>query len=343
MKKIVLGEAIVTNANNRKLLEIYFKDVENYKPLSKKEELKLFKRLKNNNDKSIIDIIVKHNLRFVISVAKKYQNITSNQLTLEDLICEGNVGLLKAIDNFDCNKDVKFISYAVWWIQQYITQFIMRNRKTIRVSHNVQDTIRKLKKLENELEQKYGRNIDENELLLIANEDGILNDNSKGYYKDSLRNNSKETSLSCKIQNNDKDLTLIDILKTDEDVYDDFDNKELKSVFGEILITFPNKIQQIFEMYYGFNGGETMNVTEIGKYFETGANDICVILKKYNKLIKIEYLERYNYSDLSLNNDKMDKLINETSKEIKSKNPRFSELPKCLYKYANDENVVFLI
>jgi RNA polymerase primary sigma factor len=101
-------------------LEKYLNDISKYDVLTPEEELALFKRLRSGDDQAI-NIIVRHNLRFVVSVSKQYQH---TGMSLTDLINEGNIGLIKAAQRFDETKGFKFISYAVWWIRQSILQAV---------------------------------------------------------------------------------------------------------------------------------------------------------------------------------------------------------------------------
>lgn len=106
--------------NNNK---IYYNDLKNFKPLTKSEERKLCKQYKFNNDISARNKLITSNLKFVVDIAKKYKGYG---ISFGDLVAEGNMGLIKALDKFDYNKDVKVISFGVWWIRQYIKEAINR-------------------------------------------------------------------------------------------------------------------------------------------------------------------------------------------------------------------------
>lgn len=107
--------------NFEKSTATYFQEISKYKPLNKEEEFKLWKKYKDNHDLAARDKIISSNLKFVVSVAKKYQG---RGLSFSDLISEGNMGLLKAIEKFDETKGFKTISYSVWWIKQTIMEAI---------------------------------------------------------------------------------------------------------------------------------------------------------------------------------------------------------------------------
>lgn len=108
-------------------LDIYFKEIKKYKSLTKEEECALIKKIKNG-DKASLNKLINANLKFVVSIAKGYRRAN---IPFNDLISEGNLALLKAVEKFDETKNVKFISYAVWWIRYYIQTFIDNYNKGI--------------------------------------------------------------------------------------------------------------------------------------------------------------------------------------------------------------------
>lgn len=114
----------------------YYKDLSKFTPMSKDEERKLLIRAKNN-DIYAQNKILEANLKFVFEIAKRYKG---HGVPLEDLISEGNLGLIKAIYKFDLSKDVKFFSYAVWWIKQYIISYVKKNYKKESVEQSDQET-----------------------------------------------------------------------------------------------------------------------------------------------------------------------------------------------------------
>jgi len=134
---------VITNTITRrdeKSLEKYFNEISKYEVLSPEQELELFQRIKTG-DKDSVQAIVNHNLRFVVSVSKQYQNLG---LSLGDLINEGNLGLIKAAERFDETKGFKFISYAVWWIRQSILQALNEKSRKIRLPLNHQSNVSKI-------------------------------------------------------------------------------------------------------------------------------------------------------------------------------------------------------
>lgn len=132
----------MNNKFDVKIINNYFKDVKKYKLLSVQEEIDLCNKIKDG-DKKAADLLVKSNLKFVVSVAKQYQGCG---LPLEDLISEGNLGLIKSVDKFDNTVGVKFTSYAVWWIRQSILASLGENARVIRLPFNIINKINELKK-----------------------------------------------------------------------------------------------------------------------------------------------------------------------------------------------------
>ena len=133
---------------NQEEVYYYLKDIRKIKVMSPEREKTLAIKMKSDNiseieKKQIEEELLVGNLRFVITVAKQYQN---QGLDLQDLIAEGNHGLLKAIKNFDWNKDLRFISYAVWWVKKSILQSLNDNSKTIRLPVNVVQDLHRAKK-----------------------------------------------------------------------------------------------------------------------------------------------------------------------------------------------------
>ena len=137
-------------------LRLYFNDIKDFKPLKKADEYTLAKVIREQGEghKTAIEKIVKANLRFVVSVARNYQN---QGLSLEDLIAEGNIGLIKAAREFDERKNFKFISYAVWWVRQSILKALAEQSRIVQIPLNRIVSIGRVNKAQEKLEQKYGR------------------------------------------------------------------------------------------------------------------------------------------------------------------------------------------
>lgn len=133
-------------------LEYYFKSIENLPSISREEEMELVKRAKAG-DREAIEKLLYANLRYVVAIAKKYKD---KGVPLADLINEGNMGLLKAIKRFDPDRNVRFMSYAIWWVKQAILNAIANQGKDIRVSHTAKIKARELLDIGEDLSQEMG-------------------------------------------------------------------------------------------------------------------------------------------------------------------------------------------
>jgi|TARA_B100000287_G_scaffold429110_1_gene481783 RNA polymerase primary sigma factor len=224
---------------NQAEISHYLKDVRKVKVLTPEREKYLAKKMKSQTlrDSEIEKIhkeLLEGNLRFVISVAKEYQN---QGIPLSDLIAEGNLGLLKAIKNFDWDKGFRFISYAVWWVKQSILQSLNEHARTIRYPVNVIQALQKeKKKAEKEISEFNSK------LALLP------------------------TTINYDKPINEEGDTLIDILKNDnaddpEDVFADEVN--LKTELGALMDILDDRERGIIQDYYGLTG-TPMTLQEIG-------------------------------------------------------------------------------
>lgn len=277
---------ITQRFTDRTNIKLYLKDINKIPLLTPEEELSLFKSLEQETDErlkqKIIDKIVSANLRFVVSVAKQYQN---QGLSLEDLISEGNVGLIHSIDHFDCSKGFRFISYAVWWIRQSINRAVLDKSSTIRYSANHSVLMSKINKISKKYMQEFERmpSIDE-----LSKELNVPEDKLSKAYGYSVRCVSIDTPL---IEDGG---SLVDIVPNanstpaDDIVSVESKNNELQSV----LNTLSDREHDIIIMYFGI-GVQEMSMSEIAIRFNcTGErvgqikNDVLVKLKKFkNKLL----------------------------------------------------------
>src|SRR5574344_2014071 len=186
---------ITKQVTNRETLSLdkYLHEIGKVDLLSPEKEVDLAKRIKKG-DRAAFEQLIKSNLRFVVSVAKQYQN---QGLSLPDLINEGNLGLIKAAQRFDETRGFKFISYAVWWIRQSILQALAEQSRIVRLPLNKIGTINKINKAYAFLEQEYEREPRADE---IAN----LLDITEAEVKDSMRNSSRHISMDASLTQ-DKD------------------------------------------------------------------------------------------------------------------------------------------
>ena len=243
---------------NVESIGLYFKDVSRNKVLSAEEEAQLYSEIKKGNKKAI-DKLITANLRFVISVAKKYQG---NGLSLVDLIQEGNLGLIKAAEVFDPDRGIKFISYAVWWIRQSIMKALSDQSRTIRLPLNQISCLSKVNKVSEKFEQTHNRKPSVNELEDIIN----IPANKLNM---SMALTGSTVSLDSKIKD-DSESTLVDIIP-DSCKPSDYDTgkNDLPRTIRTILDTLSNRDSDIIKMAFGIDMFP-MPLTEVASKFGIG-------------------------------------------------------------------------
>ncbi len=235
-------------------LEKYLNDISKYEVLTPEEELALFKRLRNG-DEQALDIIVRHNLRFVVSVSKQYQH---TGMALTDLINEGNIGLIKAAKRFDETKGFKFISYAVWWIRQSILQAVNEKTDKIRIPLNLRANILEVVNKKEAFIQREERepSIDE-----LAKETEFTTDMVRKCLEYNLRCSSLDAPL-----NDDSETALSGVL-TDRNIPSpDYKMAVKESTAIEVeqlLSTLKPRQAEIISMYFGINGSKAMSLEDI--------------------------------------------------------------------------------
>ncbi len=153
MRPLRVGIGSRGNRSDEGSLDIYLRDISRYPLISQAEEVRLAQRIRQG-DEEALDTLVRSNLRFVVSVAKKYQN---QGVSLADLINEGNLGLIRAAHKFDETRNIKFISYAVWWIRQAILQALAEQSRIVRVPLNRAGALHRISKRTSTLQQELGR------------------------------------------------------------------------------------------------------------------------------------------------------------------------------------------
>jgi len=161
MRQLKISKSI-TNRESQSI-EKYLQEIGKEDLLTPEEEVELARRIRAG-DQTALEKLTRANLRFVVSVAKQYQN---NSLSLNDLINEGNLGLVKAAQKFDETRGFKFISYAVWWIRQSIIQALAEHSRMVRLPLNKVGSLTKINKVFSELEQKYQREPTPEEVAMV--------------------------------------------------------------------------------------------------------------------------------------------------------------------------------
>src|SRR5690554_3871224 len=221
----------------------YLKEISKFPLLDAKEEVELAQKIRKGDQKAI-DQLIRGNLRFVVSVAKQYQN---HGLSLNDLINEGNIGLIKAATKFDETKGFKFISYAVWWIRQSILQALTQQVDIIKVPMNKVVDQNKLATASNDFMQKHERKPSVEELSDILN----LSVNEVNSIKRSI---CKFVSTDQPV-GDDQDSTMLDFMTSNSVPHPDseLDKSSDSHYFNIILNTLNEKELSIIKFHYGIN------------------------------------------------------------------------------------------
>lgn len=239
-------------------LDKYLHDIAKIDLITSDEEIELAKKIKNG-DEIALNKLVEANLRFVVSVAKQYQN---QGLSLQDLINEGNLGLIKAASRFDETRGFKFISYAVWWIRQSILQALAERARVIRLPLNKIGSLNKISKAYSKLEQILER---EPTIEEISKEIGI----SPKEIKETLKAKNKHISFDSPMTSDDDSNNLYELLPNlnTKEPDNKLINESLKKEIERALKTLTIREGDIIRLYYGINGGEPLTLEEIGDEF----------------------------------------------------------------------------
>ena len=252
MRQLKITKSITNRESTA--LEKYLQDISHEGLVSVEEEIELARKIKKGDVKAL-EKLTKANLRFVVSVAKQYQN---QGLSLPDLINEGNLGLIKAAKKYDETRGFKFISYAVWWIRQSIMQAISEQSRIVRVPINQMGVIHKMRKVVQQFEQEYQRlpSIDE-----IAEQIDL----PKEKIVEIMSMITKKISMDAPISTND-DGNLLDVLpnKNSPSADEDLLEEGLKKEIERLLVSLSEREQIILRGYFGINQRE-MSLEEIGE------------------------------------------------------------------------------
>jgi RNA polymerase primary sigma factor len=260
------------------ILSIYLKEI-NKVPLLTREEEDRYARSAAKGEKYAKDMLVKSNLRFVVNVAKRYQN---QGMPLSDLISEGNIGLMNAIDRYDVDKGYHFISYAVWWIRQAILKAICEKSRMIRLPLNRANELVQIEKA-----RKYVNS--------GLSEDGEIQEIAKMLEMDSahvadLVNVSRElVSLETPVFDERDSSVLGDFIENqnytspDEHVI----SQGLKDDINAVLMTLTEKEREVVQYRFGLNGRRAMSLKEIGDRFHLTKERIRQIEKNALKRLSV--------------------------------------------------------
>ncbi|HET8736970.1 MAG TPA: sigma-70 family RNA polymerase sigma factor [Pricia sp.] len=265
----------VTNRETASL-DKYLQEIGKVDLITADEEVELAQRIKAG-DQIALEKLTKANLRFVVSVAKQYQN---QGLTLPDLINEGNLGLIKAAQRFDETRGFKFISYAVWWIRQSILQALAEQSRIVRLPLNKIGSINKINKTFAFLEQAHERMPSAEE---IAKElDMTVED-----VKQSLKNSGRHVSMDAPLIDGE-DSNLYDVLRSGESPNPDKEllQESLRVEIERSLETLTPREADVIRLYFGLAGQHAMTLEEIGETFDLTRERVRQIKEKAIRRLK---------------------------------------------------------
>jgi len=257
-------------SDSNRALSKYLEEIGKYNPLSPEEEIELAQRVKRG-EQDAIKKLTECNLRFVVSVAKDYQG---QGLPLTDLINEGNLGLIKAVERFDETRGFKFISYAVWWIRQSILQALAEHSRIVRLPLNRVGTIGKITKEAEILEQQYERTPSQDEIA-----EGL--DMRTNEISDAIRISRRHHSLNTPFREGEKN-SLIDVISDSAQPMPDYRlmGESLKQEIRDALSTLKEREREVIKMYFGIDREYALTLNEIGEEFNLTRERVRQIKEK---------------------------------------------------------------
>ncbi len=269
---------IIKQVTNRDTpsLDKYLHEIGKEGLINAEEEVELARRIKKG-EQSALDKLIKANLRFVVSVSKQYQN---QGLGLQDLINEGNLGLIKAAQRFDETRGFKFISYAVWWIRQSILQALAEQARIVRLPLNKIGSINRINRTFADLEQKFEREPSVQEIaqvLEMAPED----------VKESLKSSVRHVSMDAPITQ-EEDGTLYDVISSIDSPLPDKGllTDSLRKEIDRALSTLTYREANVIRYYFGLSGKHALTLEEIGEEFNLTRERVRQIKEKAIKRLK---------------------------------------------------------
>ncbi len=268
MRQLKISKQI-TNRESQSL-DKYLQEIGKVDLLTPDEEVDLAKRIREG-DQLALEKLTKANLRFVVSVAKQYQN---QGLSLGDLINEGNLGLIKAAQRFDETRGFKFISYAVWWIRQSILQALAEQSRIVRLPLNRVGSLNKISKTFSELEQRFEREPSPDELAEVL-------EVTTSEVVDTMKISGRHVSMDAPFVQGEEN-NLYDVLENDSEEKPDSElmNDSLRREVQRALSTLTKREADVITLYFGLNGEHAMTLEEIGEKFNLTRERVRQIKEK---------------------------------------------------------------
>jgi len=275
-----------SGSDDENVLSIYLKEI-NRIPLLSREEEDRYARGAARGEKAAKDMLVQANLRFVVNVAKKYQN---QGLPLSDLISEGNIGLMNAIERFDVDKGYHFISYAVWWIRQAILKAICEKSRMIRLPLNRANELVQIEKARKELQSGKAEEPEIREIARAVNMD-------EEHVADLLNISRDLISLETPVYAEKDSSQLGDFIEDNgyRHPEDEVVEQSLREDIDSVLRSLTNKESEIIQYRFGLNGKSPLSLKEIGDKYNLTKERIRQIEKKAIK--RLQHPSRSQYLD----------------------------------------------
>ncbi len=273
---------IAKQVTNRETLSLdkYLHEIGKVALITSEEEVELAKRIKKG-DKGALERLIKANLRFVVSVAKQYQN---QGLSLPDLINEGNLGLIKAAQRYDETRGFKFISYGVWWIRQSILQALAEQSRIVRLPLNKIGSITRINKTFSRLEQEYQREPTPEEIAFLL-------ETSSNLVEDALKVSTHHISMDAPIHEEEGNNNMYDLLLNEDSL-----SPDRGLIYGSLckeiertLSTLTEREADVIRYYFGLSGFRQHTLEEIGDEFGLTRERVRQIKEKTIKKMRNQY------------------------------------------------------
>lgn len=293
MKKITKENKIYVINQDLISLNLYFREVNQIKLFTPDEEKECLNKVVKGDEEAIKELVIK-NLRFVITVAKYYQH---KNINIGDLINEGNIGLIEAAKKYDINSNVRFISYAIWWVRKSIIDYLNENGRLVRLPLNKVILLDKFNKKLKEYEQSLGRPVDYNEIIDEFSDDLDNDNNNKknnlNYKIAEIVNNNNVTSIDEILSDDDENGSSLNDFLVDDTVIKPTDYEIVESEKKEEINNLLNSIDQtgryIIIKSFGLDGTTPKTLKELGEDIGLSSEMVRKLKLKYLNNLKNIY------------------------------------------------------
>tara|TARA_B100000446_G_scaffold175754_1_gene186795 strand:- start:287 stop:1126 length:840 start_codon:yes stop_codon:yes gene_type:complete len=256
-----------SSSTGRKALDLYLKEIKKIEPLSPQEEVAIAQQAKTGDTEAFQNLVT-HNLRFVVAMAKKFQG---QGVPFEDLINEGNLGLIRAVNTFDETRGFKFISYAVWWITQRIRTAIQKTGRVVRLPSHITESMGKLYRKSLELEQEFEREPTTEEMAEIS-------DTTVKWIEDLVKSYSGPVSLE---DSSAEDRPLIEyLISNDPRPEMQLMQESLKNEIKNLINKLKDREAHILTEYYGLGEDDPKTLEQIGTQLDLSSERIRQIKER---------------------------------------------------------------